>query len=179
VSGYGCEEWCEASVNHEGPCGPATAAAAGLKIEELIAERDQARADLRVAIEERERLRSDLAIYMNAGNEACLALEAERDRFRAERDAMEGDLTNWVAETQKARLERNRLRAVLADTPENRALVFDTWENGAAEDMDGAAGEVLAALRARADETPRLPCGHPDRVVCSAAMCDGARKETP
>lgn len=61
-------------------------------------------------------------------------------------------------ELTAAKGELERLRAVLEETPENRAVVYEAWENGTSQDMGGAAGGVLARerdrLRAVLEETP-------------------------
>jgi hypothetical protein len=100
---------------------------------DLESERDQARADLAQAVEDRERLRgenerlrADLALYMNAGNEACLALEAELIRLRAVLDmsydemvdlATNAGLGHLTGTDCKAFLAALRARAELEPTP--------------------------------------------------------------
>lgn len=75
--------------------------------------------------------------------------------------------------------ERERLAAVLDETPENIEAVARAFAEVAANrDYSRCrddARRFLAALRARAglETPPPLPCGHSNRAVCSAAMCDG------
>lgn len=102
--------------------------------------------ELRQACLDRERLREQVDTMLRENDDL-------REQLASVDTCVSDDAVALrVAVEENARLlaERDRLAAVLAETPENRALVYDTWENGAAEDMDGAAGEVLAALRTRA-----------------------------
>jgi hypothetical protein len=100
----------------------------------------------------------------------------------AERDSLKEQVRGWQdadLQTQAALAgaiaERDRLRAVLAETEENVAALRGPINQRGAT-VGAVARRVLAALRARAgEEPPRLPCGHPDRVVCSALPKDGER----
>jgi hypothetical protein len=118
--------------------------------EGLLRDRDQARADLAQAVEDRERLRGELAAAVQAAWWADAAHHAAAD-------------------------ERDRLRAVLAETEENvetwaeiMCLDFNrepepdgtipTWQDvideDSADEWRASARRILAALRARAGLEP-------------------------
>lgn len=125
------------------------------RLEAVCCERDQARAEVAKAIEEREALR-----------ETVLELQAEGKLF--------------YEDNERANKERYALRAVLAETPENVAAVgdfFRRWYSKSPpwEETDVAARALLADLRARGGMEPAPP-GCPR---CAAGVCSAHRKPEP
>jgi hypothetical protein len=83
---------------------------ASLRVQKMLTtERDQARADLRVAIEERERLRGELENRAVISQERLQLEGLSLDRVLAMRHELQL--------CRDAVAERDRLRAVLAETP--------------------------------------------------------------
>jgi predicted nuclease with TOPRIM domain len=95
--------------------------------------------------EERERLFADLD-----------QARAEVERLRAELERMRVNRDWWEDAEKAAAIEADRLRAVLAETPENVAAVIASIEHPerGLRDVVWDGARILAALRARAGVTP-------------------------
>jgi hypothetical protein len=111
-------------------------------------------AECGAAREDRDRLAREVA-QLERGRDRlqalCHAAAEERDDARAERDELTS--TAWHAENARkmAIADGDRLRAVLAETPENVAAVAEALTH--ADEYVPAARAVLAALRVRAGIT--------------------------
>jgi hypothetical protein len=79
------------------------------------------------------------------------ALKEEVARLRAHVDRMEVDHLRDLAAANEVEVERDRLRAALAGTPENIGWIVDEMESGPACSREGFAIMLLAAFRAKAD----------------------------
>lgn len=108
-----CEEWCEAKAGHDGSCGAATAAAAGVKIEALFRVRDLAQAKV-------EQLDADLLALALDRDHLAATLEADR----RERDQARADLAKAVEERERLRDENAQL-LVLTDAQGEIAIELD------------------------------------------------------
>jgi hypothetical protein len=76
------------------------------------------------------------------------------DNLEARRQEATDQWHKWADEHDRVRADRDRLRAVLAETPENRAAWFDALREflpeDEPEDQLAAAVGLVAFLRARA-----------------------------
>jgi hypothetical protein len=152
---------------------------------------------------ERDNLRAEnatlLAVHRSAVDAThehdCLAhpvVTAERDKLRGYVVALEERMSNVLRRIEASEAERDRLRAVLA-------ALFETLDHETSATRVAEAVAVARAALAEASPMPAadqtlspaelervkasldklrgpLPCGHSNRTVCSAAMCDGKRK---